>query len=185
MAWLHNDLMVGSLISLSIWLGCFVLHVTLPGQVVAGYCINPRTDKPLKYKLNGFSMLITSVAFFMFVPLEVKVLLYNRQKEVSMAACLLGFIISWCSYVYMMPCRESYERCLTTDQLYTRSVPNTLTNTLTNTSSRSPLSCIFRDFFLGHAFNPRFTYVHTNIHACIRTYVHTNIHTYMHAYINT
>ena len=88
MAWLHNDLMVGSLISLSIWLGCFVLHVTLPGQVVAGYCINPRTDKPLKYKLNDFQC-SSHLYFFMLVPLEVKVLLYNRQKEVSMAACLL------------------------------------------------------------------------------------------------
>ena len=144
------DLIVGFLTCATIWCTCLLLHVFLPGLVVEGYCVDEKTMSPLKYKLNGFSMLMSSIGLFMLVPIDIKVMLYQRQREVSVAACLMGILISWCFYRFPQATRRRYERCPTVDQFKNGSFPKLLI-----ASSRN--SSVAKDFFLGHIFNPRFT----------------------------
>ena len=147
----------GTLICVTIWLACLLLHVFLPGHVVKGYCVDEKTMRPLVYKLNGLSMLISSIGFFMLVPIEFKLMLYRQQKDVSLAACLLGCLISWCFYqVSQARQGKIYERCPTIDHINGVFLPKALSSSAHKSSSA-------KDFFLGHIFNPRFRLFHVTV----------------------
>jgi len=41
-----------------IYLACAALHAVLPATIASGYVLDERTNKPLRYRLNGLRVLV-------------------------------------------------------------------------------------------------------------------------------
>ena len=65
---------LGFLAPIIIYAIIFILNAILPGRWVLGYATKEGTDEKLKYRLNGFLVLVTSVTlwgglcYFNFLP---------------------------------------------------------------------------------------------------------------------
>lgn len=124
---------------------CIFLHVMLPAFNVTGYCCDNATLQPLKYRLNGFPVLVLLSFVFYYLPDQWKTLLYDEKMDAFITANLVGFGFS--IYLYVRGGREKYARCVTIDQL-----TNVKAIKFAEDVKLSPVS----NFFLGHEWNPRF-----------------------------
>ncbi len=151
------NVLTGIVLYVSICVCSLLLHICIPSHVTYGYCCDNVTRKPLVYNLNGFLMLCTSTAIFLLLPLHFKLALYDHYREVSLAACVLGIVMS--QIFYVRGGRERYVRCLTVDQLDNVARAPILAPITVSRSFSSFLS----DFFLGLEFNPRYLTVYNTI----------------------
>jgi Ergosterol biosynthesis ERG4/ERG24 family len=88
---------LGLLYVLVIYAVVFALHLAVPGQWVDGYVIDPKTNKPLRYRLNGLRVFLLSLTIWAFLcsrgvlPWEA---FYDHRWEMVASACGLGLIFS-------------------------------------------------------------------------------------------
>jgi protein-S-isoprenylcysteine O-methyltransferase Ste14 len=89
---------LGFLAPLIIYTIIFILNAILPGRWVVGYATKEGTDEKLKYRLNGFLVLVTSVALwgglchFNFLPWDW---LYTVRWYALSGAFTLGLLFSF------------------------------------------------------------------------------------------
>ncbi len=118
--------MFGLLYVLVIYAVVFALHLVVPGRWVDGYVIDPKTNKPLRYYLNGLRVFALSIAIW-FALCWFGVLawdaFYVHRWEMAASACGLGLVFS-VAIVFTAP--------------------------------RTPGSNLFSDFYLGRLDNPQF-----------------------------
>lgn len=118
---------------------CLLLHLILPARVVEGYCCD-NDGRVLKYRLNGFLMLLVSCAFFYYYPTN---LFCTQYANFAAVAIVFGIIAS--TYFFLQDSYEPYSRCITKDQVKDGKKPS-----LAPRQQSAVLA-----FFLGHEWNPR------------------------------
>jgi delta14-sterol reductase len=75
----------------------FILHIVLPARRVVGYVVNPRTNKPWEYRLNGPLVLVLAVGVWVLVsglgalPWDW---LYLHRWSGLVGSCVLGLVFS-------------------------------------------------------------------------------------------
>ena len=123
-----------------------LLYVLLPAKSVRGYCCDA-ANKPMLYKLSGFSVLIVSSLLFYVLPTTWKTILYNHHLEAVLTANTIGLSIS--VLFYLFGGYEPYSRCITVDQLpRIDSIPRIPVSKL---QKQNPLLTLY----LGRNWNPR------------------------------
>jgi len=103
----------------------FALHYAVPGRWVDGYVLDPKTNKPLRYHLNGLRVFFVSIAVWALV-CSTGVLawdaFYVHRWEMAASACALGLVFA-AVIVFSAP--------------------------------KQPGSNVFADFYLGRLDNPQ------------------------------
>jgi len=97
---------------------CWVLHFALPGKSVRGYACGS-DDKPLHYKLNGFSVLIAQLALFAIVDGGEGIFAGELYWPCVRMACFLGLFLSLLLFIRgkrLETTLERSSRCMTADQ---------------------------------------------------------------------
>ena len=117
--------MLGFLYVLVIYAVVFALHLAVPGRWVDGYVIDPKTNKPLRYHLNGLRVFVVSIALWAglcasgTLPWDA---FYVHRWEMLASACGLGLTFA-AAIVFSAP--------------------------------KKPGSNVFADFYLGRLDNPQ------------------------------
>ncbi len=89
--------MLGLIYVLVIYAVVLGLHLVVPGRWVDGYVIDPKTNKPLRYHLNGLRVFFLSVAAWAgacwsgLLPWDA---FYVHRWEMAASACGLGLLFS-------------------------------------------------------------------------------------------
>ncbi len=89
--------MLGLLYVLVIYAVVLGLHLVVPGHWVDGYVIDPKTNKPLRYHLNGLRVFFLTIAawaalcWFGVLPWDA---FYVHRWEMFASACGLGLVFS-------------------------------------------------------------------------------------------
>jgi len=138
----------------ALYTAIYVLAAVVPGTKTAGYVLT-HEGKPSTYHLNGFRVLVFSLAAFgIAVELGLPVdALYTHYAEAAAVACGLGLALSFASYVHGRGLRaagliDRAARCGTVDSLKVKAVGKPDTSEF---DSRSEVA----HFFCGLShFNP-------------------------------
>ena len=73
------------------------LHLALPGRWIDGYVVDPKTGRPLRYRLNGLRVLFVTVALYVAacwlgaIPWDF---FYLQRWEMAAGACVLGLLFT-------------------------------------------------------------------------------------------
>jgi Delta14-sterol reductase len=82
---------------LAVYTVVLVLHLALPGRWVDGYLIDPATERPLRYRLNGLRVLFVTLALYAgacrlgWMPWDW---FYLHRWEMAAGACGLGVLFT-------------------------------------------------------------------------------------------
>lgn len=89
--------MLGILYVLGIYAVVFLLHLVVPGRWVDGYVINPKTQKPYRYHLNGLRVFALTIGLWAgacwqgWLPWEA---LFEQRWPMALTACVVGLVFS-------------------------------------------------------------------------------------------
>lgn len=130
-----------------------VLHVIIPARVVLGYCCDNQTMQRLEYRLNGFVVLIVTVAIFLRLPSAAAQVLYLDYYNALITANIIGLVVSVAYFA--VGGTEKYPRCVTIDQATSGvTLQPSLEYAIVKATGVSNVPPLTR-FFLGHQWNPR------------------------------
>ena len=93
-----SDFVIGFFAPWLIYLLILALHIVLPAHKVTGYVRDPNNGKPLKYRLNGPSVLAVVVVLWVLAGLSglmpLDWLYYHRWSGLA-GSCVLGLVFSF------------------------------------------------------------------------------------------
>jgi len=122
---------------LGIYLFVIFLSAVLPGKWVNGYAINPQTNQPYRYRLNGKTVYFMILGIWAFTCYQKWVpwdLFYQVRWQTAIGACITGLLVSaW--IVFSAP--------------------------------RKPGSSLGQDFYLGRLDNPQWRQGKLDMKLCL------------------
>ena len=83
----------GLLAPLVVYAGVTALHLLVPARTVDGYVIDPRTHKPLRYRLNGLIVYALTIGLWAVLCSQGVLawdFFWTTRWEALIGACVLG-----------------------------------------------------------------------------------------------
>ena len=97
--------------ALVVYAGVLALHLALPARRVDGYVFDPRTGRPLQYRLNGLRVLVVTVAVWAgacalgWLPWDF----FHRERwSLAAGACVLGLVFTFAIVLPAEPRRSFF-----------------------------------------------------------------------------